>query len=174
MRLVERAIVMLAPTVGGAWVRARARRYRRMGRALDERERGALRGFFDEALLSRVRVASVARIEDPIGAGVLRRIGFGSVASLRGVRGMAFPGAIVVADGSPSLGLLFHELVHVVQYERLGVGRMLRRYVREYFESGGDYFEIAAERCAYALQARFERERRAAFSVEAEVERWMK
>ena len=171
---MERAIVAFAPLVGGLWVRARARRYRRIGRALNERERAALFGFFDETLLARVRVAVVPRIEDPIGAGVLRIVGAGSVISLRSVRGMAFPGVVAVVEEPPSESLLFHELVHVVQYEALGVGRMLGRYVREFFESGGDYLAITAERCAYALQERFERDQATRFAVEAEVERWMR
>lgn len=133
-----------------------------------------LRGFFEDSLLDRVRVAVVPRIEDPIGAGVLRWFGAGSVVSLRSVRGMAFPGAIVVTEDPPTVTLIFHELAHVVQYESLGVGRMLGRYVRDYFESGGEYLAIAAERCAYALQARFEREPATGFSVVAEVARWMK
>lgn len=176
MTVTERAIVLLSPIVGSAWVASRRRRYRKLGRPLNGTERLAFGGYFDPLLLQRVRIAIVPRIDDPPGANLLRSLGFGTIASLSSVRGMAFGDAIVVTgspDRTPPISLLFHELVHVVQYEQLGIGPMLRRYVAEYFESGRDYFAIIAERCAYALQERFEREQSARFSVVDEVERWM-
>lgn len=166
MNATHRAIIALAPTVGRAWVASRRRRYRRMGRELTREEVAALEPFFDAALLARVRIAQVQKIEPPIGVSLARRLGLGSRLAfarldlarldLSWVRGMAFDDAIVIAGAPPSHSLLFHELVHVVQYELFGVGPMLSRYVRDYFETGSDYFAITAERCAYELQARFD------------------
>ena len=52
--------------------------------------------------------------------------------------------------------LLFHELVHVVQYEVLGVEEFTRRYVDGWAAGGFSYRDIPLERMAYRLQAEFE------------------
>jgi hypothetical protein len=52
--------------------------------------------------------------------------------------------------------LLFHELVHVVQYEVLGVEAFTRRYVGGWASGGFSYANIPLERMAYRLQAEFE------------------
>jgi hypothetical protein len=172
VKVWERAIVLLAPAVGGVWVRSRRRRYRRIGRPLLAQEREALEGFFSAEVLDRVRVAVVERIETPVLARALPVKRLGALVDLSAVRGMAF-GDAVVTVGSPGMSLLFHELVHVVQYEEFGIGPMLRRYVGDFFRSGRDYFAIDAERCAYELEARFEAEPAARFDVAAEVWRIM-
>src|SRR5208283_3841846 len=51
--------------------------------------------------------------------------------------------------------LLFHELVHVVQFRLLGVTTFARLYTRG-FLSGGSYLAIPLERCASDLEFRFD------------------
>jgi hypothetical protein len=68
--------------------------------------------------------------------------------------------------------LLFHEPVHVVQYEKLGLGEFSARYVRG-FLSGGSYEAIPLELNAYELEARFAAAPMNPFSVEAEVQAWI-
>ena len=53
--------------------------------------------------------------------------------------------------------LLFHELVHVVQYDVLGTSRFATQYVTGWAEAGFVYEKIPLEVQAYALQHRFER-----------------
>jgi hypothetical protein len=65
--------------------------------------------------------------------------------------------------------LLFHELVQVVQYEKLGLPGFAAKYVRG-FLSGGSYEAIPLERNAYELDARFAAAPGKPFSVETEVE----
>jgi hypothetical protein len=50
--------------------------------------------------------------------------------------------------------LRFHELVYVVQYEKLGVEEFAAKYVRA-FLSGGSYEATPLEINAYELDARF-------------------
>ncbi len=59
-------------------------------------------------------------------------------------------------EGPAPVELLFHELVHVVQYEVLGVDEFTRRYVGGWAEGGFSYRDISMERMAYRLQAEFE------------------
>ena len=64
--------------------------------------------------------------------------------------------------------LLFHEMVHVVQYERLGLVLFLWRYARGWAAHGFHYRAIPLEAHAYEFQRRFEAERGQPFSVRAE------
>ena len=131
---------------------------------------------FDPELLDSARIAEVERIADPFGTAIARRMGF-SVRGLMGVRGMAFGDTVALAptawmpvDGA-SFSVLFHELVHVAQYRELGVRRFLVAYVRGWLENGRDYFSIPLEEQAYALQERFDADRRTPIPVAAEVRR---
>ena len=74
----------------------------------------------------------------------------------------------------PTMALLFHEFVHVLQYRLLGVQEFTRRYVDGWLAGKGfidrpdlRYVSIPLERQAYDLQARFAAARDSAFSVEA-------
>jgi hypothetical protein len=68
--------------------------------------------------------------------------------------------------------LLFHELVHVIQYKKLSLLEFAAKYVRG-FLSGGSYESIPLEMNAYELDARFAAAPASAFSVEAEVQEWI-
>ena len=53
------------------------------------------------------------------------------------------------------LPLIFHELVHVLQYQELGLERFVRMYVTGWAAVGGNYFDIPLERDAYQLDGMF-------------------
>ena len=72
----------------------------------------------------------------------------------------------------PTMGLLFHEFVHVLQYRLHGVEEFTRRYVDGWLAGKGfidrpdlRYVSIPLERQAYDLQARFAAAPNSAFSV---------
>ena len=64
--------------------------------------------------------------------------------------------------------LLFHELVHLMQYELLGVEEYMEGYVDSWAENGRRYRDIPHEEQAFELAARFWSGDEP-FSVEAEV-----
>jgi hypothetical protein len=72
----------------------------------------------------------------------------------------------------PDLKLAFHELVHLVQYGRLGLTRFARSYTAG-FLTPHSYEDIPLERCAFELEARFARDQ-LPFEVGAEIDRWIK
>ena len=80
-------------------------------------------------------------------------------------------GNLIAVRRVPNDRLLFHELVHVVQYRMLGVRRFAYLYVRGLL-MGGCYEEIPLERCAFVLERRFAREQES-FRVEDEVAAWL-
>ncbi len=96
--------------------------------------------------------------------------------------GITFDRAIILAPhDEPTAALLFHELVHVVQYRLLGVEQFAQRYVdgwlagRDRFRSdpAQRYVSIPLERNAYDLQKRYEGAPAAVFSVEEAVMRFL-
>ena len=125
-----------------------------MRRPVLESELYQLSPFFEEATLERVRIRWLPRVLSLVAGITLRRT------ILLSKRWLA-------PDPRP---LLFHELVHVVQYERLGPVRFLWRYLRGFVSGGFSYFRIPLEAHAYELQGRYLQDRGRAFSVSREVE----
>jgi hypothetical protein len=65
--------------------------------------------------------------------------------------------------------LIFHELVHVVQYDVLGVDEFIKCYVQGWAKSGFDYYTIPLEMEPYNLQRRYEKDPTHGFPVLAEM-----
>jgi len=143
--------------LGPFWVRRARGVFGRRGRELTERERGSVAQWFETSLLDRVRVAVVDEVMLP--APLLRRLVGGVVVD----RPTAIALVDVVAvsadavDGEDVPGpLLFHELVHIAQWQTRGVRGFVRAYARGWVLAGKNYFGIPLEREAFELQRRFE------------------
>jgi hypothetical protein len=166
--LRTRAFVVASAVAGPAWLRWARRRYRRLARPLSEGERERMAPFFSSALLDVVRVAQAGEVELPL-MGLARRLSGGRM-PLERVGGIALIDTVVIARPDENLGTLFHELVHIAQYRRLGVGRFLREYVGGWAAAGCSYPDIPLEVQACELQSRYIAHPRDGFSVEGEVE----
>lgn len=147
--------------LGPLWIAAMRARYGRGRRVLTARERERMAPYFDARLLEGVRVAEVERIELWVSRGIGRWVQ-GAVGR-RGGRVAASPAGLTLGDlvlvsggvADPE-SLLFHELVHVVQFEVLGLAGFAGRYLAEWAAGGGRVDAIPMERDAYELQARFD------------------
>jgi hypothetical protein len=69
--------------------------------------------------------------------------------------GITFKNTFFVVDGCQTLRLQFHELVHTVQWARLGVDRFLLAYGFGLLQYG--YEQSPLEKMAYSLEQQFER-----------------
>lgn len=159
-----------------AYIAHQRRTYRPAGGPLSLAQKNAMRSFFPEPTLDSSRMIPLAgqRFTNPPFYGELIKMGV-EAASLPNFEHMA---AITFVDTVVSQGpftgrLLFHELVHVVQYEKLGLPNFAAKYVRG-FLSGGAYEAIPLEMNAYELDARFAAAPARAFSVGLEVEGWIR
>jgi hypothetical protein len=130
-----------------------------------------LRQYFSDANLDRVRILQThpLPIPDPPFHSVLRWLRM-DVPQPSLVEAITF-GHVIAARETMGLPLLFHDMVHTVQYRMLGVNRFSRLYVRGFFGAGG-YHAIPLERCAFELEQRFVAAPEP-FDVEAQVSKWI-
>jgi len=137
--------------------------------------------FFSTADLNRIRAVQAGgsaanapleppgRVPNPPFYADLEKLGFTGLPDFATMPAISFDDVVVFHEAlTPQL--IFHELVHVVQYRLLGVDEFARLYVRGYLHGG--YIGTPLEICAYELDGRFIMGS-VGFDVEAEVRAWM-
>lgn len=159
---------------GRSWVEAQRNHHRPSSRTLTESEKAAFRPFFGEGILNVARVKRVPIIENPSFCNELEAMGIPPPLDFTTMEGITFIDTVLISDSEhpqhePLASLLFHELVHVVQYSWLGKDVFVERYIRGWADGGQNYFSIPLERDAYQLQERYEAQSYQSFSVVAEV-----
>ena len=107
---------------------------------------------FPRELLERAKVVSVDRVPFP----PVDEFGLPEFASVQQMSfdGITFKDTFFLQQGRASEGLHFHELVHVVQWSRLGVDNFLLAYGLGLLLF--DYAQSPLEQMAYKLQRSFE------------------
>ncbi len=140
---------------------------------LTAEQRAAMQPFFPAEILDQTRllVLKGQRIEDPGFYTMARMMGFKDLPSFADVAAVTFVDVIVSHEEFTD-ALLFHELVHVVQYAQLGVKEFGARYVSG-FVTGGGYDGIPLEKNAYELEQRFSAGPAQPFAVADEVKQWL-
>jgi hypothetical protein len=132
-----------------------------------------LRAYFPPDVLenSRLLVLRGKRIADPSFYSMAKMMGFRKLPSFSDVAAVTFVDVIVSHEEfTPSL--LFHELVHAVQYAYLGPKQFSSLYVNGFIK-GGSYEEIPLEKNANELESRFSASKNGSFSVSDEVRSWI-
>jgi hypothetical protein len=153
-----------------AYIRSQREHFYENGEIIDEAHQQTLQAFFPTRLLREVRVARNVQVPDPPFYGDLKKTGLSNLPEFSRMAAVTFMD-VIAFQGPVNSSTLFHELVHVLQYQYLGVEDFAERYVRGFLCSGS-YEGIPLEINAYGLQARFDANGLQPFSVEAEVERW--
>jgi len=135
-------------------------------------QKRAMQPFFSREILDQVKVVALngTRVEDPPFYAVAKMMGIRNLLSFSEVAAVTFVD-VVVSHEPFSDTLLFHELVHVVQYAQMGSKEFASRYVRGFLKSGS-YDGIPLEKNAYELEQRFN-SKGPSFSVADEVREWV-
>jgi hypothetical protein len=146
--------VILSPVVD-IYIRRQRSRLERSAKPLVTTDRTALGNYFSSEVLESVRllVADPLPIPDPPLTNLVRRFGF-EFPRPSLTEAITF-GHVIVARNCIQGSLLFHELVHAVQFQVLGIRTFAQEYVYGFLRYR-DYFSIPLERCAFDLQFRFE------------------
>jgi len=167
---VERFIQQVAAYIGG-----QRETYRGKAVALSQNQRAAMHPFFPAATLESARVVVLAgeRVSNPHFYEELLKMGFdaGSLPEFADMAAITYLDTVVFNEPFTDR-VFFHELVHVVQYEKLGLAKFAAKYVKG-FMSGGSYEANPLEMNANELEGRFAMKQTKAFSVAAEVQSWI-
>jgi hypothetical protein len=151
--------------------------YRGVAAPLDGEHTRAMQPFFSASALDSTRaiVLSGQRASNPPFYVEFIKMGFeaGSLPDFALMKAITLLDTVISHEPLTDR-LLFHELVHVVQYQKLGVADFATKYVTGFLRGGGSYESIPLEMNAYELDARFASAPAKTFSVEAEVETWIR
>ena len=157
------------------YIERQRRNFRRRAVPIDVHQMAAMRPFFPVSALESARIVVLARerVSNPPFYGELVKMGFeaGSLPDFAPMAAVTFVDTVVSHEPFTDR-LLFHELVHVVQYQKLGLEGFAVRYVNG-FLSGGSYEAVPLEKNACELDARFAAAPADVFPVEVEVQQWI-
>jgi hypothetical protein len=139
---------------------------------LTEAQRSAMQPFFPGEVLHSARLCVLrgARVPNPSMYSMAKMIGIRNLPDFAEMTAITFVD-VVVSHEEFSDALLFHELVHVVQYAQMGVKEFAVRYVSGFIQ-GGSYEEVPLEKHAQLLESRFSQDAGHLFSVDDEVRQW--
>ncbi len=159
----------------GPWISVQRERHLETSESLPDTTRAALRGYFEPETLDRTRIGRASLIENPPFYSQFEAAGQAIPLDFSVWAGITFGNVILLSDtgesGSMSPSVVFHEMVHVVQYGILGIAEFARRYVTSLAWNRFQYMTIPLEIAAFDLQDRFERSDGHPFPAEAEVVR---
>ena len=114
-----------------------------------------LQSHYPDTLLARAQVVIVPRVPFP----PVSQLGLPefSAMEMMSLAGVTYKDTFFVCNGQQRDSLYFHELVHVVQWDRLGVDNFLLAYAVGLLQHG--YEQSPLEQMAFELQARFDQQR---------------
>jgi len=172
LKLTPDQITQVSGLVAG-YISTHREKYAPRAVPISAQQRAPLEPFFTREVLdsARVLVLHGERLPNPDFYPMLRGLGFKNLPD-QSAMGAITLSDVVVSHEPFSDGLLFHELVHVVQYRQLGISRFSELYVHG-FLNGGSYEAIPLEANAYTLERRFEKNSARQFSVADEVRKWL-
>lgn len=155
-------------TEGSSWILSQREIMRPASVTLSGEYRDRYAAYFLPETLEAVRYRFVDVIENPDFYDDLAARGMEIPLDFSKMDGITFVDTILISkqnfDQFDLRRLLFHECVHVAQYQHLGADEFVPRYVHGWAENNFDYFAIPLEVQAYELERRFARGE--TFSVE--------
>ena len=172
-RLNTQELVSYLAENAGHWIESQRAQHRVHADPLPDTTLAALSGFFEKGTLDRTRIRHVPSIENPPFYKEFEEAGEAFPLDFTVWAAITFGDVILVngeqVPGPPSHSVVFHEMVHVVQYDELGIHEFARRYVTPFVQSRFNYMSIPLESVAFDLQGRFEERSGDPFSAEEEI-----
>jgi hypothetical protein len=154
------------------YITSSRKKYAPQALPLTDAQRSAMQPFFSPAVLDSARLCVLrgTRVSNPSMYAMAKMMGIRNLPDFADMAVITFVDVLVSHEEFTD-ALLFHELVHVVQYAQMDVRDFAARFVNEFIQ-GGSFEEIALEKFACALEARFNQNAAQAFSVDDEVRQW--
>lgn len=144
------------------WICERRAFHLANARLLSNEERSRFVGYFEKRILDLVRVASVERILNPGFYDDLVKSGLPIPLDFSNAIGLTLVDCILIrrelwSHPSSAISTLFHEMVHVVQIDILGLRKHIELYADNLIQNGYQYHSVLFEIQAYTLASRFAR-----------------
>ncbi len=159
----------------GPWISEQRALHLETSEPLPDTTRAALRGYFEPETLDRARIGRASVIENPPFYSQFEAAGQAIPLDFSVWAGITFGDVILLSDAGESASMphsvVFHEMVHLVQYGILGIEEFARRYVTALAWNRFQYMTIPLEMTAFDLQDRFERSDGRPFPAESEIRR---
>ncbi|HZC65621.1 MAG TPA: hypothetical protein VE545_03540 [Candidatus Dormibacteraeota bacterium] len=154
-----------------AYMREQRDRFLPLSEPLPEEHLALLRPFFSPTLLRKVRVVLLAAHGLSRADVHSRAHGYQRLLDFTHMASVTFDDVVVVNE-TLTTRLLFHALVHAVQFQLLGLQRYTELFVRTFVTSRWR-FKVPLEAHAFELEGRFAADLHARFLVEDEVRLWI-
>jgi hypothetical protein len=154
------------------YISSSQKKYAAQAEPLTEAQRSAMQAYFPAQALdcARLCVLRDKRVPNPSMYSMAKLMGFRNLPDFSDMPAITYVD-VIVSHQEFTDALLFHELVHVVQYAQMGLKDFAVRYMSGFIQ-GGSYEEIPLEKMAYQLEQRFSENQGQIFSVEDEVRQW--
>jgi len=155
-------MIQVISTLANRWIMKQYKTFYELGEPLSMDEKEALRSYFDPDLLARTRKIFLDKIHPLDFLTKIRLSLLKFMFRIRGLAGLTLIDCVFLKSGfwsaDPQMvrSILFHELVHVTQYDLLGSGEFIRRYFQSWQDNGFSYEKISFERVAYGLTHHYE------------------
>ena len=162
-------------SLGRQWISQQRTVFRPLGHPLSDGALATFSNFFPPDLLQKVRLVTVPAIDNPPFLEQLRPalaqasvpvLDFSSMAAI------TFVDTILLVESAAKGrldSLMFHELIHVVQYDILGLDKFVELFIIGWINQGFNYAAIPLEMDAYELQYQYESAPDLSFDVQDEV-----
>jgi hypothetical protein len=152
------------------YIASSRKKYASQAALLTNAQRAAMQPYFPAEVLDSTRLCVLrgTRVSNPSMYSMAKMMGIRNLPDFSEMAAITFVDVIVSHEEFTD-ALLFHELVHIVQYAQMGLKEFASRYVNGFIQ-GGSYKEMPLEKSAYLFEVRFREGQ--PFSVDDEVRQW--
>ncbi len=168
------AQIALAIEYVSTYLREKRERYFPAALPLSKQYKARMWPYFSSELLDQIRIVELhgKRVPAPAFYAQARALGFDNLPQVTHMDSVTFIDVLVF---NQTLGerSLFHALVHAVQFQALGLDRYTELFVQSFVKTKA-HFSVPLEAHAFALESKFKRSSAEKFSVEDQVQRWVK
>lgn len=149
---------------GYGWILAERNKHIETAQDLSEQDKTYLKPYFELYILNSAKIDFVDHIENPPFYPELMKLKVPDLIDFTQMAGISFIDCILISrrfshNQKSWRSLLFHEMVHLVQYYLLGTDKFAELYVKGWAKNNFIYEHIPLEAQAYNLQQEFEIEK---------------
>ncbi len=150
-------MIQLLSWIAFRWVRKQQQTFYKLGEPLSDSEKEVLLPYFSPETLMETRKVVLDRIHPNNFPAKVRLSILKTIFRFQNLAGLTLDNCVFLTGQSASvLSTLFHELIHVTQYEALTPRGFLRSYFQSWQDNGFSYHKISLERVAYGLTHHYE------------------